>query len=118
MAVFEVETWYVAEGREKEHEEAMHQWLKWVNEHRELFSEWKSVCYFVKNIAGEESGRHLVIWEYESLSDFEAYKKRRGDYKGPYTEYKQNDPYYKEVFIHSKMKVEVWQDLDRSLWLE
>ena len=118
MAVFEVESWNIAEGKEKEHKEAMRKWLKWVNEHRELFKEWKSVRYFVKTIAGEESGRHFVIWEYESLSDYEAYKKRRNGYKGPYEEYKKNDPYYKDVFIHSGMKVEVWEDLERDLWIE
>jgi len=118
MSVFEVESWYIAQGKEKEHDEAMRQWLKWVNEHRELFKEWKSVRYFVKTFAGEESGRYFVIWEYESLADYEAYKARRGDYKGEYAEYKKNDPYYKDVFIHAGMKMEVWKDLDRELWIE
>ena len=61
MAVFEMESWYVAAWREKEHEEAMRIWLEWVNAHRELFKEWKSVRYFVKYIAGEESERHFII---------------------------------------------------------
>jgi len=39
MAVFEVESCRVAEGREVEHKQSMRQWLRWVNEHRELFSE-------------------------------------------------------------------------------
>ena len=45
MAVFEVESWLVAEGKDKEHEEEMRRWLKWVNEHRELFPSgfWESV---------------------------------------------------------------------------
>jgi hypothetical protein len=72
----------------------------------------------VKTIAGEESERHMVIWEYDSLAAFEAYKVRRGDYKGPYAEYKENDPYYKGVFNHQSMKVEVWKDLERDLWIE
>jgi hypothetical protein len=118
MAIFEVESWRVQQGKEKAQEEAMRQWLQWVNDHRELFKEWKSVRYFVKYIAGEESGRFFVVWEYDSLSAFEAYKARRSDYSGPYEEYKKNDPYYKDLFIHSSMKVEVWQDLDRDLWIE
>ncbi len=96
----------------------MRRWLKWVNEHRELFREWKSVRYFVKDVAGEESGRHFIMWEYDSLADFEAYKKRRGDYQGPYEEYKENDPYYKNLFIHSRMTVECWRGLERDLWIE
>jgi hypothetical protein len=118
MAVFEVESWYIAEGKEEEHSQAMRGWLKWVNEHRELFKEWKSVRYFVKTIAGEESDRHFIMWEYDSLADFEAYKKRRADYKGPYAEYKKHDPYHMGVFSHSGMKVEVWKDIDRDLWIE
>jgi hypothetical protein len=95
MAVFEVESWHVQQGKEEAQAEAMRQWLQWVSDHRDLFEEWKSVRYFVK-----------------------YYKQRRGDYSGPYEEYKKNDPYYKDLFIHSSMKVEVWQDLDRDLWIE
>ena len=118
MAVFEAESWYVAEGKDKEHEREMRRWLMFVNEHRDLFKEWKSVRYFVKTIAGEESGRHFVVWEYDSLADYEAYKKRRKNYEGPYAEYKKNDPYYKGVFIHHGMKVEFWEDRERELWIE
>lgn len=118
MAVFEVESWLVTEGKEDEHAMAMRGWLKFVGEHRELFKEWKSVRYFVKYIAGEESDRHFVAWEYDSLAAFEAYKKRRGDYTGPYAEYKKHDPYYMGVFKHGSMRIEVWKDLDRDLWVE
>jgi hypothetical protein len=118
MAVFEVESWLVKEGKEEDHEKAMRQWFKWVGEHRELFKEWKSVRYFEKTVAGEESGRHLIIWEYESLADFEAYKKRRADYKGVYEEYKKNDPYHMGVFEHSRMEVEFWKDLERDFWID
>ncbi len=118
MAVFEAESWQIAKGKEKEHKKALRQWFKWVRAHRELFSEWKSVRYFVKTVAGEESGRYFIIWEYDSLADYEAYKKRRADYKGPYEEYKKNDPYYMDLFIHSGMKVEFWQDMERDLWIE
>ena len=118
MAIFEMESWYVAEGKEQEHKDALRDWLRWVNDHRELFREWKSVRYFNKKVAGEESDRHFIIWEYDSLADFEKYKKRRGDYKGAYAEYKKHDPYYKGVFEHNGMKVEFWEDMERDLWIE
>jgi hypothetical protein len=118
MTIFEVESWRVAEGREKEHEEAMRQWLKWTKEHRELFPEWKSLKYYVKYVAGDDSERHIVIWEYESLTAFDSYKNRRSSYEGPYKEYKKNDPYYKGVFNHSTMSDEFWKPLERDLWLE
>ena len=118
MPIYEVETWKVAQVKEKEHEEAMREWMEFVHSHRELFPEWKSLQYFVKYIAGEETERHQIIWQYDSLAAFEAYKARRKDYEGPYAEYKKSDPYYKGVFNHATMKVEVWKDLERDLWLE
>ncbi|MGE0581327.1 MAG: hypothetical protein AB7P31_04235 [Steroidobacteraceae bacterium] len=118
MAVFEVESWVIAEGKDKEHDEELRRWLKWVKDHRELFKEWKSVRYFEKTFAGEESGRHFIMWEYETLADFEAYKARRKDYEGPYKEYKENDPYYKGVFVHNRMGMEIWKDKERELWIE
>ncbi len=118
MSVFEVESWHVKEGKEEKHRKAMRQWLKWVGEHRELFKEWKSVRYFEKTFAGDESGRHFIIWEYESMAAFEAYKKKRGEYKGAYAEYKKNDPYYMGVFEHAGMTMEFWKDVDRDLWIE
>ncbi len=118
MAIFEMESWYVKEGKEGQHDEALRNWMQWVNDHRELFKEWKSLRYFVKTIAGEESDRHFIVWEYDSLTAFETYKERRKDYAGPYTEYRKVDPYYMGVFDHSSMKVEVWKELDRDLWIE
>ena len=118
MAVFEVESWLVAEGKDHEHEVEMRRWLSWVKEHPELFPEWKSVRYFEKHVAGDDSGRNMVMWEYESLAAYEAYKARRKDYEGPYKEYKENDPYYKGVFIHSRMRMEFWKDKERNLWIE
>ncbi|HUS77238.1 MAG TPA: hypothetical protein VM050_01040 [Patescibacteria group bacterium] len=118
MTVFEVESWRKKEGKEKEHDEWLRRWLTWVNDHRELFPEWLSVRYFVKTIAGEETDRYMIVWEYESLAAFEQYKARRGDYQGAYEEYKENDPYYHGVFDHNSMKVEVWKDLNRDLWIE
>ena len=111
MAIFEAESWLIAEGKHKEHDEEMHRWYKWVNEHRELFPEWKSVRYFEKHAAGDDSGRRMIIWEYDSFTDYEKYE-------GPYKEYKENDPYYKGIFIHSRMRVEFWKDLERELWIE
>jgi hypothetical protein len=118
MAVFEVESWTIKEGKEKEHDVEMRRWLNWVRSHRELFPEWKSVRYFEKHVAGGESNRHLLMWEYENLAAYERYKARRKDYTGPYAEYKENDPYYKGVFDHSNMGMEFWKDMQRDLWIE
>ncbi len=118
MAIFEAESWLITEGKDKEHDEEMRRWLKWVSEHRDLFPEWKSVPYFEKHTVGDQTGRRFVVWEYESFTDYEKYKTRRKDYDGPYKEYKENDPYYKGVFIHSRMELEFWRDLERDLWVE
>lgn len=118
MAIFEVESWRVKQGKEKQHHQALRTWLKFVREHRHLFKEWKSVRYYVKYIAAEQSDRHFITWEYDSLCAFETYKKRRKDYKGPYAEYKKVDPYYMDLFDLSTMSIEVWKDQDRDLWVE
>jgi hypothetical protein len=118
MAVFEMESWFVAHGKEKQHDDAMRGWLTWVRAHRTLFGEWKSVRYFVKQVAGDDSHRHFLLWEYDSLAAYEAYKKRRADYAGPYVEYKKVDPYHMDVFDHSRMGLEFWRDQERDLWIE
>ena len=118
MSIFEVESWLVAEGKREAHDDAMRKWLEWINVHRDLFPEWKTVRYFEKYIAGEETHRHFIVWEYENLASFEAYKNRRAEYEGPYKEYKKVDPFYSDVFIHAGMKNELWKPLDRDLWIE
>lgn len=116
MSIFEVESWYVGEGKDEVHKVAMRNWLQWVNDNKDLFQEWISVKYLVKTIAGEESGRHFLIWEYENLASFEGYKNRRKNYDGPYAEYKKIDPYHMGVFDHKDMKVEIWEGIDIDLW--
>jgi hypothetical protein len=118
MTVFEVETWKVIPGKEYEHQKALRVWMQWVKENKDLFPEWKSLRYFVKYIAGKESERHMMIWEYDSLAAFESYKARRKDYEGPYKEYKKIDPYYMGLFEQTTMSVEVWKDQERDLWQE
>lgn len=118
MPIYEVESWKIKPGKEKEHADAIRNWMKWVNEHRELFPEWKSLQYIEKTIAGEETDRHVMIWEYENIAAFEQYKERRKDYDGPYAEYKKVDPYHMGVFDTNSMKLEVWKILNQDLWLE
>lgn len=117
MAIFEVESWHPLQGKEDEHDRAMKVFLEWVRAHRGLFTEWKSLRYFVKEIAGQNSDRHFIMWEYDDLAAFEAYKKRRKDYSGPFADYKKHDPYHLGVMDHNTMEVEVWYDLERPLWL-
>ena len=71
MAIFEVESWKIKPGIEHEYEVALRNWMAWVKSHRELFPEWKSLRYISKYIAGEETERHVMILEYESLAAFE-----------------------------------------------
>jgi len=118
MAIFEVESWYVVQGKEREHDEAMRVWFKWVKAHRDLFPEWQSVRYLELHSAGEDTGRRQLIWEYKDFSEYERYKTRRQNYDGPYAEYKHNDPYHMGVLVHNRMKLEFWKDLERDLWIE
>ena len=117
MSIYEVESWFALQGKEDEHDAAMKDFLAWVKAHRDLFKEWKSLRYYVKEIAGASSGRHFIVWEYEDLAGFEAYKKRRGEYSGAYAEYKKHDPYHLGVMDHRDMEVEIWYEENRDLWL-
>ena len=118
MSIYEVESWYPISGKEDEHDAAMKGFLEWVRAHRDLFPEWKSLRYYTREIAGANSGRYMIVWEYEDLASFEAYKKRRGNYHGAYAEYKKHDPYHMGVMDHNSMQVEIWYEVDRSLWLD
>ncbi len=71
-----------------------------------------------KYIAGDQTERHVMMWEYDSLASFEEYKARHKDYDRPYKEYKKVDPYYMDVFDHTNMNVEIWKPQDRDIWLE
>ena len=117
MAIYEVESWFPLQGKEEEHDAAMKDFLEWVNANRGLFKEWKSLRYFIREIAGPNSGRHFIVWEYEDLASFESYKKRRQDYSGPYAEYKKHDPYHLGVMDHRNMELEIWYEDHRALWL-
>ena len=111
MAIFEAESWLVAEGKDKEHDVEMRRWLQWVKDHRELFPEWKSVRYFEKHTAGDQTGRRFIVWEYDSFTDYENYKTRRKDYEGPYKEYKENDP-----IIRACSYTAVWSSSSGETW--
>ena len=50
MSNYEVESWFPLQGKEDEHDAAMKDFLAWVKAHRDLFKEWKSLRYFVKEI--------------------------------------------------------------------
>ncbi len=117
MAIFEVESWRIREGKEEEHTAAMRVYFAWIKEHRELFHEWRSVRYFEKHIAGPNTGQFFIMWEYDNIASFEAYKTRRRGYPGPFAPYRQIDPYYMDVFDHSTMEVEIWNDQERENWL-
>ena len=75
MAIFEVESWHPREGKADEHDKAMKEFLEWVKAHRSLFTEWKSLRYMVKEIAGQNSDRHFIMWEYEESRGFRGLQK-------------------------------------------
>ena len=119
MAIFEVESWLVAEGKEQEYNTEMRRWLNWVREHRELFPEWKSVRYFEKFVAGSESNRHLVMWEYENLAAYEAYKARRRTTRGRMPGTSWGFTHHKGVFSHNMMGMgSSGKGYTTRLWIE
>lgn len=119
MSVIEVESWRIKPGLEDQHHDIIRQWFVYVREHHaELFREWRSARYYRELDADtkEPTGRYIMLFEFESEEGRQAYKKRRGDFTGPYAEYKSVDPYHR-FFDHDTVELEFWEPQEEDRWL-
>ncbi len=118
MSIVELETWEIAGGSEEQHHELIRAWFRYVSDHHaDLFAEWKSARYYRQLDHDERpTGRYIMLFEFRSPEGRRVYKARRGDFSGPYAEYKKADPY--QVFDHSSVHEELWEPLETELWLD
>ena len=79
---------------------------------------WKQKIHlpFEEPKEGKPSGRYLMLFEFYTIAGHHAYKERRKDWSGPYTEYKKVDPYH--LFNHDSVKIEYWEPQETNLWFE
>jgi hypothetical protein len=118
MSFIEFESWEIAEGNEDAHHQIIRDWFAYVRTHHaDLFAEWKSTRYYRQiRPDGQPTGRYVMLFEYHTLKGRDAYKERRKNWDGPYTDYKQLDPYH--LFLPESVRVEYWEPQEQWLWFE
>ena len=118
MSFTEVESWEIKRGHEEYHYIAIRSWFDYVRTHHsELFAEWKSARYFRQvDRSGNPTGRYIMNFEFYTRVGHDAYKKRRKDWSGPYSDYKKVDPY--EHFNIDSVTVDYWEALDQDMWFD
>ncbi len=116
MSIVEVETWKILDGNDGPHHDMIRNWIAFLRKHPDLFEGWKSVRYYrqISLPDGAPTGRYVMLFEYESLEARNAYKQRRGDFSGPYAEYKKVDPY--QFFDIDSVTLEAWEPQEEALW--
>jgi len=78
MAVFLLDMWTVAKGKEAENEEVVRQILQYGGTHPETFNLVKSLRCFRQSIGGKPPGKFVLVTEFASLHDMEDFSKRLG----------------------------------------
>lgn len=119
MSIVEAEAWTVADGVEEAHHKTIREWFAFLAEHHaDLFPEWKSVRYYRELDTQDRSptGRYIMLFEFRSLAERDAYKERRKDWSGPYVKYREVDPY--QYFNVETVTLEFWEPQEKDLWLE
>ena len=73
MSIFFLYSYMIVEGKEKEHDEALKNFIQYIMEHRAKYGMLKSLRHFVQEIGGRY-GIHVVMEEFESISDYDKYR--------------------------------------------
>ncbi|MEM3731369.1 MAG: hypothetical protein QW667_05090 [Candidatus Bathyarchaeia archaeon] len=114
MAVFEIETWLVREGKLKEQESIMKNIFEYGKRHPEISKYVKSLRFFRQGIGGKPVGRFVLITEFESLADMEKfYKLLQKD-----AEWLKIKEKWMSIINLNSMHVSLWNDQLRNLWIE
>ena len=114
MGIFLVDTWVPARGKEKENEEVVKKILQYGAKHSEVSKCVKSLRCFKQSIGGKPPGRWVLVTEFKSLSDMDAFFNDI-----------QNDPEWqkislewKDVMDQATVETMIWNDHSRKLWTE
>jgi len=75
LAIFLLDTWVPAKDKEKENEEVVRKVLQYGAKHPEVWKYVMSLRYFKQSIGGKPSGRRVLMTEFKSLSDMDAFFK-------------------------------------------
>jgi hypothetical protein len=114
LGEFIVVTWTVVQGRLKEHEESVRIIMDYWHRNADRFK-LKSLRYFIQAIGGDPfSYGRVMIYEYESLADWEMFEKQMAVDKEAMT---LKEQLFTNIDLKTRKVVE-WQDEFREAWLE
>ncbi|MEM3874464.1 MAG: hypothetical protein QXU45_04965 [Candidatus Bathyarchaeia archaeon] len=114
MAVFLLDMWTVAKGKEAENEDVVKQILQYGGKHHETLQLVKSLRCFRQSIGGKPPGKFVLVTEFASLHEMEeSFKKIRED-----SEWRKIERKWREVMDHTSSESLLWSDVFRELWKE
>jgi len=114
MAIFEVDSWIVCKGKQKEQEEIMREVFNYGKKHPEISKYVKSLRFFRQGIGGTPVGRYVLITEFKSLAEMEKF----------YSILEKDEEWLKikkkwdSIIDLKTMNVALWSDKVRELWVE
>ena len=114
MGEFIVVTWALVQGRVEEHEKSIKKLMNYWHRNAKRFK-LMSLRYYSQAIGGDPFtlGR-VMIYEYDSLADWEYFEKQMEKDKKAMV---LKDQLFANIDLKTRRVVE-WQDRQRDLWLE
>jgi hypothetical protein len=114
MGEFIVVSWAAVQGRLKQHDESVKKIMSHWRKHAKRFK-LKSLRYYSQAIGGDPfTYGHLMIYEFESLADWEHFEKEMEKDKEAMA---LKEELFTNIDLRTRRVVE-WQDKLRSNWLE
>jgi len=115
MAIFEVLSWVVSRGKRKENDDLMRRYSEYIKSNPDKFKEQKSFRYF-SGWFGKPSGAttRICMFEFGSLEDMEKMYDRLNREE----EFVKIDKEWGNLVEVDSYEHHIWQDKDRSIWIE
>ena len=114
MAVFEIETYVVYPEKAEEHKLILKEIFDYGKRHPDISKHVKSLRVFKQGIGGNPLGSFVLVTEFESLSEMEAfYGKLKKD-----KEWQEIAEKWAKVIDLKTMHISIWNDVLRELWVE
>jgi len=114
LAIFLLDTWVPAKGKEKENEEVVRKILQYGATHADISKYVKSLRYFRHGIGGRPPGKRVLMTEFASLSDMDIFF----DKLGKETEWQEIIQEWRDVMEQTTLETLLWNDQHRKLWTE
>lgn len=114
LAIFLLDTWVPAKGKEKDNEEVVKKILQYGATHADISKYVKSLRYFRHGIGGRPPGRRVLITEFASLSDMDTFFNKLGKE----TEWREITQEWRDVMEQTTVETLLWNDQHRKLWTE